>query len=178
MWGKHQNILRHILARLLQDMAEAWQNQLCARPDLDKPSSVLVWVLELEILQQGRIFVVPICVSMAGFLLQLQLLPKLQEQMKPCWATVVGHRLLSPRLVSQLASPLFVLLDTNHRLIFPRLKLCIFYFSYTLPWKNSNCHPVVSQRSMGFVVSKSCELTGLCAMSLDHPSPRSQHLLS
>lgn len=46
---KYQNILMHILARLLQDTTKAWWNQLHARLDLDKPFFALVWIMQLEI---------------------------------------------------------------------------------------------------------------------------------
>lgn len=117
-------------------MAEAWQNQQCARADWDKPCSVFVWVLELEKLQQRRVFVVLICVTVAGFLLQPQPLPKLWQQTKPRCTVVVAQN-PSSCLASQ--SPPLILLDTKQRFTPLPAKLNICYFFKNLPWKTYDC---------------------------------------
>lgn len=68
-------------------------------------------------------FVVLICVSVAGFLLQPQLLPKLWEQTKPHWTMVVTQN--RPFMPYKAVTSTLVLLDTNQRLFFPQnLSIC------------------------------------------------------
>lgn len=132
-------------------MAEAWQNQHCARPDRDKPHSVFVWVLEPEKLQQRRVFVVLICVAVAGFLLQP--LPKLWEQMKPHWTVVVEQN--PPSMPHKPVTSTLMLLDTKQRFPppGPPPKLTICYFFLNLPWKSNDCHPAEYLRIWGVLFS-------------------------
>lgn len=126
---KYQNILMHILARLLQDTVKAWQNQLHARPDLDKPFLALFQITQLEIPPWSGMLVVQIHVAMGRSLPSYR--PLVARTLLQPWkhakcglAMPVVHGVLSVPCKPVSFSTL-IIVDTNPR-TFPPWIICFF----------------------------------------------------